>query len=86
MGNIEKADQLYEEAMKVSKNAKDSMMVDYWQCLHYYYQGKIRESIGSIEQRWELMSKVYTPYEVGKELLNFNFIKIFVDGGKEKEN
>jgi tetratricopeptide (TPR) repeat protein len=85
MGNIEKADQLYEEAMKVSKNAKDSMMVDYWQCLHYYYQGKIRESIGSIEQRWELMSKVYTPYEVGKELLNFNFIKIFVDGGKEKE-
>jgi tetratricopeptide (TPR) repeat protein len=85
MGNPDKATQLYEDAMKASKNAKDSMTVAYWQCLHYYYQGKARQSINIIEKRWELMSNVYTPYEVGREMLNFAFIQVFVHGGKEEE-
>jgi tetratricopeptide (TPR) repeat protein len=80
LGNMEKAEEIYQDALGMAGSARDSAEVYQW--LYFYYEGtgEIRQALDQLENRWNLMATEYTTMEVGAEKLTYIYIQSYLDG------
>jgi tetratricopeptide (TPR) repeat protein len=83
MGNMEKAEKIYLEALRISKSAPDSASVYFDMQDYYRYQGKLKRSIELFEEGMKKFSTYSSPLDVVQKWINV--VVDYVQCGKPEE-